>query len=67
MNIPTDNLRGKPMATIIFSANPPISDDDRGADRARWLRWSQLTLSPDDAAIVAAELARISTESAAHG
>jgi hypothetical protein len=63
MNIPTGNLRGKPMATTIFSANPPISDDDRGADRARWLRWSQhLTLSPDDAA-----LAPISTESAAHG
>jgi hypothetical protein len=50
-----------------FSINPPISDDDQGAERARWLRWSQhLTLSPDDAAIVAAELARISTESAAH-
>jgi hypothetical protein len=40
------------MATDIFNTNPPISDDDRGAERARWLRWSQLTLSPDDAAIV---------------
>jgi hypothetical protein len=52
------------MATIIFSTKPPISDDDRGAERSRWLRWSQLTLNPADEAIVTAELTRLSMESA---
>jgi hypothetical protein len=48
------------MATIIFGTNQPISDDDRGAERSRCLRWSRLTLNPADEVIVTAELTRLS-------